>query len=60
MKQPTWAKSPMRRLIAACPDCDEFVDVPLRVHFTTRNGFLSTEVRAEPVKHCCDDGKERE
>ena len=53
-KQAAWAKTPHRRLMAECPDCDEILYVDLRVHFTHRGGHVYSEVRAEPVEHRCD------
>lgn len=39
--------------MASCPDCDEMLYVPLRCHFTLRGGFLTTEIRVDPVTHQC-------
>lgn len=59
-KQPTWAESPIRTLLATCPDCSDIVYMTQRCHFTYRNGWLTAEVRVEPLAHVCDSSEVEE
>lgn len=53
-KQPAWANTPHRRLLAVCPDCCEFLDMHLTVSFKRRGTHVVAEFGPARVPHECD------